>query len=145
MFYKTVLQQRLILSSYILQITSNFRMTALFEPFTVHFETVKVGSYLRHSVHSTFHGNQSYLVSTQQHEWLHTTSQLFLQHIPRTARHSESYVIYFSEKKDSNERALPPPCTQFIYSKISTSNSKCIPDAEQFNSLCAILPNNTET
>jgi len=43
-------------------------MTALFELFKVHFETVKVGSYLWHSLHSTFHGNQNYLVSTQQHE-----------------------------------------------------------------------------
>lgn len=54
MFYKTELQRRLFLSSSVLQIASNLCMTALFESFTVHFETAKVGSYLWHSVHSTF-------------------------------------------------------------------------------------------
>jgi hypothetical protein len=115
MFYKTVLQQRLILSASILQITSNFRMTALFELYTVHFETVMVGSYLRHSVHSTFHGNKSYPVSTQQHEWLHTTSQLFPQHIPRTVRHSESYVIYFCGAKKKIERNSSAARVYLVY------------------------------
>jgi hypothetical protein len=128
-----------------LQITSNFCMTALFELFTVHFERVNVGSYLLHSVHSTFHGNQSYLVSTQQHEKLYTTSQLFPQHVPRTARHSESYVIYFSEKRNRKKQLCRPHVLSLYIRKPVRQTPSASRMQKSSIAYARYFPKNTET